>query len=214
MLYAVSCPDAINVSTHKVVFADMGYVFALNGVAPVAPPPDPGLLAEQAVAQMTAPNPVIHFGPDPALVAVKVPVQLWIDDPGPMAVTVTVRGLSVTATATITSTTWTMGEPVDAQQRGSAPAPPLTCPGVGTSTSTPGTGTSAASCRYMYHWQSTADRTAGAAKWPVTVVAIWQVTWTATNGAGGTLAQPLTPTQTTLLEVGEWRSVLVAGPGG
>jgi len=217
-VYSVSCPDAINISTGRTIFATMGYVFAATGVAPVAPPPDPGLLAQQALAQMTVPNPVIHFGPDPTQVAVKIPVQLWIDNPGPMSVTVTVRGLSVTATAVITSTTFTMGEPADAHQQGSAPADPLTCTGAGNPTPTPGatagSGTDAATCRYTYQWQSTADRTAGTAKWPVTAVANWTVTWTATNGAGGTLTQPLTPTQTTNLEVGEWRSVLVAGPGG
>ena len=84
--------------------------FQANGT--VTPPPvDPAVLAQQAYKQIPTPTPVMHFGPDEAQVAVKVPVWLWVDRPALNPVTVTAGAVSVTATPEVTSVTWSMGGP-------------------------------------------------------------------------------------------------------
>lgn len=205
VLYEVSCPDAINAGTGNVVFANLGAVWAPNGVPPAAPPPDPAQLAQEAAGQMTAPDPVLHLGPDPARLAVKIPVWLSVDNPGPMTLTVAVRGLSVTVTATLASTTWTMGEPTTTTTT-------LTCTGAGTPPPPNPDPSTTPPCGYTYHWKSTTDRTHGTGTWPVTATTHWQVTWTATNGTNGALPAPLTPTSTQQFPIGEWRSTLIADP--
>ena len=56
-----------------------------RGCAPGAPPAQllrlrliPAVLAQQAYQQIPIPKPDIHFGPHPDLVAVNIPVWLWI----------------------------------------------------------------------------------------------------------------------------------------
>ncbi len=212
-LYIVSCPDAIDLKTGNVVFNQTGAVWARNGAPPAPPPPNPEKIAQSVADQMTAPDPVVHFGPDLTKVAVKVPVWLWVDTQEPISFTLAVRGLSVTVTATLKSTTWSMGEPVD-------PADPshkvasFECEGAGTPSPAHPDPAVKPPCGYTYIWKSLAERTNGSKTWPVTATTNWDVTWTASSGTGGALTNPLTPTTTQQVAVGEWRSNLVSGSGG
>ncbi|MEO5833318.1 MAG: hypothetical protein ABIR83_08095 [Nakamurella sp.] len=125
--------------------------------------------------------------------------------------------MSVTLTATLESVTWSMGEPASKEAPRGAPAT-LTCQGSGTAPgprananiSTPPTPDA---CVYSFNWRSLPERTGGAGTWPVTATANWAVTWTSNVGVGGTLDAP-PQSSTTAVSVGEWRSELVAGPGG
>ena len=151
-------------------------VWTVNGAAPVAPPPDPAVLAASAVAQLTVPVPVVHVGAVGEPVAVKVPVSLWVDDPAALVASVSAGGVTVTATARLTSTVWSMGEPVGDPDSagGGGRAVSLTCAGAGTPASGVAGGSS---CGYTFVWRSTAARTGGVGGWLVGVVARWTVSW-------------------------------------
>lgn len=58
---------------------------------------------------------------------------------------------------------------------------------------------------------STGERTADGA-WPINVTTNWVVSWQSNTGATG--ADNLTGTAGDALQVGEYRNVLVHGPGG
>ena len=107
------------------------YRFVANaapGAAPAAPPPpDPAVLAQQAFQQIPIPKPDIHLGPNPDLVAVNIPVWLWISRAQVAPVTVTAGGVSVTATPALTSVSWSMGEPVIPTS--GVYTPPVVCSG-------------------------------------------------------------------------------------
>ena len=192
------------------------YVFAANGApAAVAPPPDASELAQEATGLLRVPTPLVHMGPDPAVVAVKIPVWLWIEDPRTLTATVSAGGLSVTATAKVTSTVWSMGEPAgDSPDRLGGPVAAFTCDGLGSAPPGPVVDRSVTPpCGYTFIWRSLPERTGGSGAWPVSVVAKWTVSWVATNGQNGQL--PLQATAQVGVHVGEWRTVLVApdGPG-
>ena len=84
-----------------------------GGPAAPPPPPDPAVLAQQAYQQIPIPKPDIHLGPNPDLVAVNIPVWLWVSRAQVAPVTVTAGGVSVTATPALTSVSWSMGEPAE-----------------------------------------------------------------------------------------------------
>ncbi len=64
----------------------------------------------------------------------------------------------------------------------------------------------------MYHWRSLKERTDGTGKWPVAATSNWTVTWQSNTGVtGGTT---LSATGNDAFDVGEYRTVLVQGPGG
>lgn len=210
VLYLVSCPDALNATTGNVVFQQQGTVWTPNGVPPAPPPPDPAQIAQEAAGKMTAPDPVIHLGPNAQQVAVKVPVWLWIDPPQPIALTVAVRGLSVTVTAALVSTTWAMGEG-DRSGPSSSGGSAVTCTGSGTPPPAHPLRTVVPPCGYTYTWKSLPERTGGTGAYQITATTNWQVSWTASDGTNGTLPAPLTPATTQQVAVGEWRAELVAG---
>ncbi len=205
MLYIVSCPDALNQQTGNVVFQQQGTVWAPNGQPPAPPPPDPAQIAQEAAGKMTAPDPVVHLGPNADQLAVKIPVWLWIDKPQPLSLTVAVRGLSVTVTAKLVSTTWSMGE------GNTSGGSTVTCPGAGTPPPAGADRTVVPACGYTYTWKSLPERTGGTGTYEVTATTNWQVTWTASDGTSGTLPAPLTPATTEQVAIGEWRAVLVSG---
>lgn len=212
-LYAVSCPDAINLDTGNLVYGDSGYVWVEKGDPFVPPPPNPKDIAESAAALLTAPDPDIRIGPDPAKIAVKVPLWLSVSVPTSPTFTIGVRGLSVTVTARMLSTSWSMGEPID-------PANPavrvasFTCVGNGTPAPPHVAATVRPPCGYTYHWRSLPSRTRKTGTWTITATTEWVVAWTASTGESGTLNRRLTPSSTRDITVGEWRSNFVADPGG
>lgn len=191
------------------------YQFFPNGVlaAVPAPPPDPAVLAQRAIRQLTVPPPPIRVGPDRSKLAVNLWTWLWIDDPGPLTATAAAGGVSVTATATLTSVAWSLGEPA-ATGGPYADGPPvtLTCQGTGTPPPTNYDWKTEPPCGHMYTWRSTTDRTNGTGTWPITATSNWSVTWQSNTGVTGSTT--LSATSNDALEIGEYRTVLVEGPGG
>lgn len=178
------------------------------GAAPVAPPPpDPAVLAQQAFQQIPIPKPDIHVGPNPDLVAVNIPVWLWVSRAQVAPVTVTAGGVSVTATPALTSVSWSMGEPVN-PEGGDGSAPAVTCSGEGMYTPAPEVVAPEVipACGYNYQWRSLKSRTGGAGTWRVSASATWVITWTSNVGQSGTITAP-PANSVTNLQVGEWQTV-------
>lgn len=184
-----------------------------TGPAPAAPQVSAVDLAQQASQQIPIPSPVMNFGPNPDEVAVKVPVWMWVDRVDPAPLTVTAGTVSVTATARLQSVSWSMGDPVDPSNLAKL-AEPVVCAGdsmyMDPTDFAAGT---ESSCSYTYIWKSTADRTAGAEKWPITATATWTISWTASTGESGQITAPAA-VATTALRVGQWTAVGVPGPAG
>ena len=205
-------------ATNEIIFNDCNGGPTQYGVAPagaagpvVLPPPDPAVLAAQAISQLSVPMPATNVAPDPDRLAVNFWTYLWTTDPGPVTSTVELRGVSVTATAVMSSVDWVMGEPSKAG--GTAE---VTCAGAGSppppdatflvNTGPPPT------CGYVYRLRSTADRTGGTERWPVTVTSTWAVTWTSNTGAAGS-DELTSPSSLALVRVGEYRTVGGFGSG-
>jgi hypothetical protein len=174
------------------------------GAAPQAPPVDPAVLARRAIEQLNLTRPSIRVSAA-SHGYVGVPIWLWIDggvaNIGPVSATAAVGAASVTATARLVSTQWSMGPP----------GATVRCNGPGT----PWRGQPGASpdCGYVYSQRSLPDRTNGTGVWPVTVTAVWQVTWTGFSGGAPVVGvQGLELTATRALPVGELQ-VLVTGGG-
>lgn len=91
-------------------------VFLLKSPTIGVQPPDPGWLAQQAIAKLRFARPVPHTAPT-GTVAVNVPVWFWYDitagpseqTVGPQVTTVALDGVSVTATATLADVQWDLG---------------------------------------------------------------------------------------------------------
>ncbi len=163
------------------------------------PPPDPQLVAQEAIAKLPIPLPHIDFGPNAEQVAVNVPVWLWVSNPAAVSASATDRTVTVTATATLASVTWSMGEP---------DAAAVTCHGGGEA---PWAGADLwkPPCGYTYRLRSLDERTNGTGAWPVTAAATWAITWSANTGEAGT--DSVTTRSMAPVRVGEWRTVIVAG---
>jgi hypothetical protein len=184
---------------------------AAPGAPPAAPapppPPDPAVLAQQAYQQIPIPKPDIHFGPHPDLVAVNIPVWLWVSKVQVAPVTVTAGGVSVTATPALTSVSWSMGEPVDPDSPGVL-VPAVVCSGDAMYTPAPTdvAPTVVPGCGYSYQWRSLKARTGGLGSWAVSASATWVITWTSNVGQGGTITAP--PANSVAnLQVGEWQTI-------
>ena len=182
--------------------------------APIAaaPPPDPAVLARQAIGRLAVPRPSIGVGPDRTKLAVQLWTWLWVDSPAPAPVTVTLAGVSVTATATLTSTTWSLGEPASTGD-GYHAGPPVTvtCMGAGSAPPVGYDWQAEPPCGHMFHWRSLKERTGGTGMWPITATTNWDVAWQSNTGAAGT--DTLTATAADQFDIAEYRIVLV-GPGG
>lgn len=190
-----------------VTATNAGLVFVPNAGPAAPPPPDPADLAQQAFQQFNLTHPTLHFGPDEALVAVKVPVWLWVDPMQLAPVTVTAGGVSVTATPTLKSVTWSMGEPAN-PNRPRVMSKSVTCTGSSMFAAAPASVAPSVKppCGYTFQWRSLKERTAGTGTWAVTASANWVVNWTSNTGEGGQIvAQPVNSVHQ--LEVGEWQTV-------
>ncbi len=188
------------------------------GAAPAPaplPPPDPKVLAAQAIGQLSAPQPRATVAPSPDRLAVNLWSWLAVDDPGPVSTTVDLRGVSVTATAELSTVTWVVGEPTSIE-RGGAPIAQVTCDGPGVlppaNVRFDQEPRASGACGYLYRFMSTGARTGGVGRWPLTATATWAVTWTSNTGASGT-AEIQSPSATTLVRVGEYRTLGGYGSG-
>lgn len=97
-------------------------------------------------------------------------------DPGPISATAAIPGLSATVTARVRASIWDMGDGVTVHCSGLGVARPD-----GASGSPP--------CGHSYA-MSSAHTTAGA--YGATLTVVWSVSWRASNGQGGTLADVTT----------------------
>ena len=176
------------------------------------PPPDPAVLADQAIGHLKVPRPSIVAGPDRAKLAVNLWTWLWVDDPGQLSVTVAAGGVSVTANATLTSVTWSLGEPATAGDTFQPGSPvTVTCQSSGTAPPANFDWSAEPPCGHKFRWRSLKERTGGTGTWPITATTNWTVTWASNTGVtGGTT---LNATSNDQFDVGEYRTVLVQGPG-
>ena len=167
---------------------------------PLPAPPAPAVLAAQVRARLVLPQPVIRSSPAPGILQLtRLPTWLWISRAvwTPRSKTATVPGESVTATATPVSVVWHPGD-------GSA----VTCSGPGVPyTSAFSPSSPSPDCGHTYTRSSAGQP--GAA-YHVTATITWDITWTATGGAGGALP-PLFTTAATAFRVAESQAVNTSG---
>lgn len=94
----------------------VGLVYRDTPPQPGPPPPSPGEVARQIVAEMDLKAIRIGMSPPEGQVSVVgTPVWLWAEDPGdtafgPITASASVRGVSVTATARVDSVRWNLGD--------------------------------------------------------------------------------------------------------
>lgn len=182
----------------------------IRGAVAELPPPDPAEILRGIMARVPVASPTLQFGPDRSLIAVKVPVWIWTDDPVTLTDSETDRGLTVTVTAELDSLELGMGEPdVRGTFNERKPEATIHCDTVPTTGPPEGnTRETVPPCGYTYIWRSLKDRTDDTCRWPVTITANWSITWTASNGESGELE--LTRNGAAALLVREWRTQLVS----
>ncbi len=167
-----------------------GYIEFLVWLAtpPGGAPPDPRVLAQQAIARMNLRAINIGIVPEPRAGSVGIigmPTWMWAENPGattwgPQTQSASAGGFTVTATAKAQRTVWTMGD-------GSTVA--CTAPGTVYAASY-GKRTSP-TCGHTYTRQGT---------YTVRATTYWVVTWA---GIGQTGTIPLNFTDTTIITMGE-----------
>jgi len=153
-----------------------------------AAPPDPRVLAQQAIALMRLRAINIGIVPEPRAGSVGIigmPTWMWAQNPslstwGPVTKSASVGGFTVTATARVDHVVWAMGD-------GSTVA----CAGSGTAYQDSFGKTSSPTCGHTYTTQGT---------YTVRATSHWTVRW-AGVGQSGTI--PLSFTQTTNITMGE-----------
>ena len=153
-----------------------------------ASPPDPRVLAQQAIALMRLRAINIGIVPEPRAGSVGIigmPTWMWAQNPslstwGPVTRSASAGALTVTATARVDRVVWAMGD-------GSTVA----CAGSGTAYQDSFGKTSSPTCGYLYTRQGT---------YTVRATSYWTVQW-AGVGQSGTI--PMDFTQTTNITMGE-----------
>ncbi len=158
---------------------------------PGAPAMSPLALARSAVSSLTLafPSPQTNPGIDQRQLP-GIDTWMWIDaaDWQPVSASASIPGMSATVTATPTQVTWDMGD-------GSAP---VVCDGPGTPYDPerpPADQTS--DCTYRYQRRGS---------YPASATVRWEITWSASDGDGGSLA-PVDRTTTFTMTVAERQAV-------
>jgi hypothetical protein len=138
-----------------------------------------GELALQAADELVLPYPTPGLSPMIGVnQIVGLPTWMWVEPTSwqPLTATAAIPGLSATVTATPTRTRWDMGDDSDE----------VVCDGPGVAFDfTRDESQQHTDCTHIYQWGS-ADRPGGT--YTITGFIDWELHWTATNGAGGTLA--------------------------
>jgi hypothetical protein len=163
-------------------------LWAASPPAGPAAPPDPRVLAQQAIALMRLRAINIGIVPEPRTGSVGIigmPTWMWAQNPsqstwGPVTKSASAGGSTVTATAKVDRVVWAMGD-------GSTVA----CAGPGTTYQDSFGKKSSPSCGHTYTRQGA---------YTVRATSYWTVLW-AGVGQSGTI--PLTFTQTTKITMGE-----------
>lgn len=159
-----------------------GTVWLDEPPAQAPPPPTPGEVARQAVAQMNLAAIRIGIAPQPpATAVVGVPVWLWVADPGtttfgPATASATVRGVTVTATARVHQVRWSLGDGTT-----------LSC-GVGTPYASEYGGSASPDCGHTFTRESGSEP--GGA-YAVTATTTWVVEWAGAGQTGTITVDPL-----------------------
>jgi hypothetical protein len=155
---------------------------------PGGAPPDPRVLAQQAIARMNLRAITIGIVPEPGAGSIGIigmPTWMWAQNPGattwgPQTRTASAGGFTVTATARAQRTVWTMGD-------GAA----VTCTGPGTPYADSYGKRSSPTCGHTYTRQGT---------YTVRATTYWAVSW---SGIGQSGTIPLNFTDTTTIAMGE-----------
>ena len=176
-----------------------GIVWLPSGSAVNAPVlPNPAILAQQAVSQLTLPSPQIDASPSTgADQLVGLPTWLWLGQAAWQATSATaaVPGESVTATATPTSVSWNLGDGTT-----------LVCRGPGTPyTASDSPAEPSPTCGHTFT-ASSAGRPDSA--FAVTATVSWSVAWTG-GGQNGTVPD-LQTTDTAAFRVADVQSLNTA----
>ena len=174
-----------------------GIVWLPSGAAVAMAPvlPNPAVLAQQAVRQLSLPSLSINTSPSTGSdQLVGLPTWLWLETGSwhPITATAAVPGESVTATATPTSVTWNLGD-----------GNTIECQGPGTPyAATDSPGEASPNCGHTY-----TDTSAGQPNnaYTVTATVSWAVDW-AGGGQAGTVPA-LKSTTTTPLRVADVESL-------
>lgn len=127
-------------------------------------------LAQEAASSLTVAFPQPDMAPPPdADHLVGIAEWMWIDPSGfePVSASASIPGISVTATAAPTSATWDMGDGSE----------PITCD-AGTAYDPALHDSYVPTCSHVYQWDG---------HYTITVTTHWAITWSASNGDGGTL---------------------------
>lgn len=173
---------------------------------------DPMSLVERARGAFELPAPVPVFGPDVAMVAVKVPVWLSVQRFDPVVQSASAGALTAQVSAELSGTSWLMGEPVDPARLFLGVRPVVVCAGSG-SVFVAGMVPGDPPCGYTYVWRSLKERTGGVGSWPVQVTATYEVSWAITDTTTGAQVDSgvdvVETTASTRLRVREWHGVLV-----
>ncbi|MGY1684920.1 ATP/GTP-binding protein [Geodermatophilus sp. SYSU D00867] len=166
-------------------------VFVPNGSVPPAPPVDPRVLAEQAIASLVMRAPEIRMAPPPGSTSglVGLPVWMWTERGeqflGPTRQSVSAGGVTVTAVGEVSRIAWDMGDGTT-----------VVC-GAGTPY-TPGAAGESPDCGHVYAQASTRHAPGGA--WPITATSTWTITW---SGGGLSGTETLELSSSAELVVGE-----------
>ncbi|MDT0275505.1 ATP/GTP-binding protein [Blastococcus goldschmidtiae] len=167
-------------------------VFVANGTAPPAPPVDPRVLAEQAIASLVMRAPEIRMAPPPGSTSglVGLPVWMWTERGeaflGPTRQSVSAGGVTVAAVGRVGRIVWDMGDGTT-----------VVC-GAGTPYS-PGAEGPSPDCGHVYA-EASSRHVPGGGPWPVTATSTWTVTW---SGGGLSGSETLELSSSSELFVGE-----------
>ncbi|MFW6599069.1 hypothetical protein ACQBAU_01165 [Propionibacteriaceae bacterium Y2011] len=162
------------------------------GLAP--PPPNPELLAQRAVLQLTVPEPTPHVGPPPSInrwkmAVVGYPLWLWSSPNEPVTAQVTEQGITITMTARKTGTDFDLGDGTK-----------LTCTRTKAWTRAVKPNTESPVCGHRYTSPSRKN-----VPYVVTATDHWEVSWSALGQSGVIYLDPQASIQ---LPVGELHSVV------
>lgn len=145
-------------------------------------PADVARVAYQRVAELV-PRPTVAFSPPIDKMIVNFESWLGVTPQPPVTATATIPGLSATVTAQATSIEWTTGSHVAGDTK------TITCKPWGS------TDASAGGCAWTPRYPSVAKVTGTTdQRYHGTVTIVWNVTWQASNGAGGALGDLRTTT--------------------
>jgi hypothetical protein len=161
-----------------------------------AAPPDPAVLAQEAVDAMQLRAIEIGIVPEAtpgSMGLVGLPTWMWVDQPnentyGPISRTVATGGVSVTATAEVDSIVWSMGD-----------GRSVTCTTAGTPYADSYGRQSSPDCGYTY------SRTSAGGAYTVAATSSWTITW-AGGGQTGTI-DDISFTQEAQVQIGELQVV-------